>query len=99
MSEPKPWVHRMAGKIHTVETLYTDITIYYRKSGRLVTEVCTGDRYAHIGPGLIFMDENYRGSYLDDWHGGPTGSLTDIVRWLENANYLEYGSTLWMRGD
>lgn len=78
-----PWSNRKAEPFEWVE--YEGRRLYYRQEGRLVTEICCGERYAHIDAGLVFRDEQYRGSYIDDWHGGPHGSLTEIVEWLAEA--------------
>lgn len=93
MARLKPWVnmHDQRGVVLRVGKLY------YRKDGRLVTEVCLGERYAHVAPGLLFNDEQYRGSYTDGWHSGPSGSLTDMVKWIREAEHPEYGCSLWMR--
>lgn len=64
------------------QTEYNGRVIEYQLDGRLVTELRCGERSAHISPGLIFNDEIYIGSYTDDFHGGPQGSLTKMVEWL-----------------
>lgn len=93
----KPWANRGKGKILTRGPyLYIKNELFYRERNGLVTEICLGERYAHIAPGIVFMNEKYKGSYIDNWHGGPSGSLSDMVEWIAEAEHPEYGYSLWM---
>jgi hypothetical protein len=94
---PTPWRHRKSGPILNIDGLYYR-TEDNRRDG-FVIEICSGERYAHIAPGLLFNHETYRGSYINNWHGGPTGSLTEMIKWLQQAEHPEYGYSLWMKED
>jgi hypothetical protein len=94
MRTPQPWAHRKTAPIEIVR--YLGRIVYYRKDGRLVTELCLGERYAHIAPGWVFHDELYRGSSSDNWHGGPSGSLHDLLKWVLQAERPDLGPSLWM---
>lgn len=93
----KPWVHRKKGKFFS-QYMPNERKVYYRyvPNTRIVEEVCLGERYAHVAPGLLFDYENYRGSLIDNWHGGPTGSLTELLQWVADAERPEYKERLWM---
>lgn len=93
----KPWCHRKTGPVEI--TTLDGRPIYYRQTGGyfgIVDEVCLGERYVHVSPGLLFYNECYRGSTIDNWHGGPTGSLSELLRWLVKAEHPELGCSLWM---
>lgn len=78
------WANAKSGPWSSKRTL-DGVRIFYRHKGKIVTEICRGERYAHIAPGLLFDYEQYQGSYANDWHGGPHGSLTDMIEWIEKA--------------
>jgi hypothetical protein len=90
----KSWAHRKRGPIHS--EYFDEVEVFYRKDGRLITELCKGERYAHSAPGFIFNDEVYRGCTMDNWHGGPSGSLNELLVWVAGAQLEGYG--LWMIG-
>jgi hypothetical protein len=96
VSDPQAWVNRKIGPIR--HTKFEDIEIYYRKEDGVVTELCLGERYAHSSPGLLFEHEHYRGSLINNWHGGPSGSLTDMIRWVSEADQPSFKHILWMEG-
>lgn len=99
----EPWPHRKSGPIFTKEHTTSGKILYYRTinninhhTDQVVSEICLGERYAYLAPGLLFYNETYRGSYINNWHGFPGGSLTEIIRWLLEAEYPEYEYNLWM---
>lgn len=98
----KPWGHRKTAPVKyaylpaTLSLAKRGAFIFYRTDGRLVTELCLGERYAHVASGLIFSDEQYRGCYIDNWHGGPSGSLSELVRWIAEAEHPEWQWDAWM---
>lgn len=108
-TRPAPWGHRRAGAIYVVQFQSAlarrmgSVKLYHRwapgSDQQLVDEICCGERYAHVAPGLLFSHEHYHGSYLDNWHGGPQSSLTDIIRWLAEAEHPEWGYEMWMIRD
>lgn len=73
--------------------------IYVRTDKGWVKEFCCGERFASISAGFHFNKEVYRGSYSDNWHGGPTGNLTELINWVADADYPEYEYKLWFIND
>jgi hypothetical protein len=92
-AELKPWANRTTGRYY--EIIFEGKLLFYRKDGRLITEICRGDRYAHVTSGYIFQDETYIGSTLDDWYGGPQGDLSEMIPWIAESE-LE-GAQFWFQ--
>jgi len=96
----KRWGHATDNPFKVIERTVgrdTPIKLFYRIENGLVTEICRGERYAHVSPGYLFSNEQWRGCYRNDWHGGPSGSLSEIIDWLCESE-LE-GHDLWMIGE
>lgn len=64
----------------------------------VIEAICMGERMAHAADGKYFRDSHFFGSYADNWHGGPRGSLEDLADWVREAEYPIYKHTLWNPG-
>lgn len=99
MNDFKPWSHRKRHVVYSVP-LPNGKTIFYQGAGRGKIDepvaICLGERYAHSAPGWVFEDEEWKGSLIDNWHGGPSGSLHDLIVWVSQAEHPTYKHHLWM---
>lgn len=75
-----------------------DSGVWVAQDGNLVEAICLGERHASTVDGKYFMDSHYMGSYADNWHGGPRGSLEDLVDWVRDAEFPGLHHLLWNAG-
>lgn len=91
--EMKPWVHGTPGWKFS-----KDSGCYY-KASHLHTppsEFCFGERYIHCDFGHDSYGIIWVGSTSDNWHGfGFRADLTAALKWVSEAEFPQYGSTLW----
>lgn len=88
---PSRWVHgkdnwkKWAGGVFAQSTGFGSMDSF-----------CLGDRMVAWDHGSYHMS-SLRGSYSDDWHGGPDFGcdLKAAIEWLQAANHKELEAYLW----